>query len=435
MKIQRVRGTRDLYPADAAVRNWLTDAWRRVSVRNGFAEYEGPLLEPLDLYRAKSGDELVGQLFTIESRAGEELGLRPEMTPTLARMVNARVQSLPRPIKWFSVGPFYRAERPQRGRLREFLQWNVDVIGSDELLADAECIFVAVDLLREVGLTAEDVIVWINDRRLLGSIFEALGIPAERHAGACAVVDRAEKLERSELTKAWDKAVGGSVPFARFEPLLSIDTLSGLRSCDEPVVRCGPVVERLEALDALFMLLQDFGITEFCDFNMKVVRGLAYYTGCVFEAFDRAGQLRSLLGGGRYDNLLKVLGGPQLAGVGFGMGDAVLYELLGELGRLPCTDPRLDVFVVVADERARSTAIQLTAALRGRGVSADLCYRKQGVGKQFKAADIRGAARCVIVGAETRERETVGVKDMASGEQVEMALATFLADPTGGAGQ
>ncbi len=429
MKIQRVRGTRDFYPEDMAVRNWITDAWRRVSLRNGFQEYDGPLLEHLDLYRAKSGDELVGQLFTVDSRAGEALALRPEMTPSLARMINARIQSLPRPIKWFGIGPFYRGERPQRGREREFLQWNVDVVGADDVLADAECIFVAVDLLRELGLTAADVVVWINDRRLTGSLFAELGIPLDRHPQAYALVDKSGRMPPEKLSATWDEQLGDVVHFDRFAPLLAIDSMAALQSCDDAILGAPAVAARVAEVESLFLGLQDFGITEFCDFNMKIVRGLAYYTGCVFEAFDRAGRLRALMGGGRYDQLLQVLGGPDVTGVGFGMGDPVLLELLGELGRLPEAKPHLDVFVVAADDQACAAAIGLAGELRGRGVSADFSYRRQSVGKQFKAAAARGAARCVVVGAETRQRGTVSVKDMTSGVQCERSKEEFLADP------
>jgi histidyl-tRNA synthetase len=337
MKIQRVRGTRDFYPEDVVVRNWLFDAWRRVSIRNGFVEYDGPLLEYMDLYRAKSGEELVGQLFAVSSRGGEELAIRPEMTPTLARMINARVQSLSRPIKWFTIGPFYRGERPQRGRLREFYQWNIDVVGSEELLADAECIFVAVDLLRELGLTAQDVVVRINDRRLMTAIFDAFGIPAELQGQAMGLVDKAEKMEPSKLAAAWDEVLGSVVRFERFDPLLSVDSLDALRDLVGlfPPAGSSLIERQIDELSVLLTLLQDFGITEYCNYSMRIIRGLAYYTGPVFEAFDRRGQLRALCGGGRYDNLLEVLGGPNVSGVGFGMGDVVLTELLSDLGRLP----------------------------------------------------------------------------------------------------
>lgn len=429
MKVQRVRGTRDFYPPDMAVRNWITDAWRRVAVRNGFSEYDGPLLEQLDLYRAKSGGELVGELFTINSRAGEEIGVRPEMTPTLARMINSKVNSLPRPIKWFAIGPFYRGERPQRGRLREFLQWNVDVVGTDELLADAECIFVAVDLLRELGLTGDDVVVWINDRRLTGAIFDALGIPADRHGLAHALVDKSGKLSTEKLAEAWGEQLGNVVSFESFAPLLAMDSLEALVAGDHPLLGTENVAERVKGVQSLFSLLHDYGITEFCDYNMKIVRGLAYYTGCVFEAFDRGETLRALLGGGRYDGLLAALGGPEMSGVGFGMGDATMLELLGELKRLPESRPTLDFYVIVADEESRNAAVRLVADLRGRGVSADFGYRRQAVGKQFKAAAARRAARCIVVGQETRERAVVTVKDMAAGTQAERSIEDVLKDP------
>ncbi|MBN1344783.1 MAG: histidine--tRNA ligase [Phycisphaerae bacterium] len=429
MKIQRVRGTRDFYPEDMAIQSWIADAWRRVSLRNGFLQYDGPILETMDLYRAKSGDEIVGQLFRIDSRSGEELAIRPEMTPTLARMINAKVQSLPRPIKWFGIGPFYRGERPQRGRSREFLQWNVDVVGTDDLLADAECIFVAVDLLREIGLGPEDVVVWINDRRLMAAVFGELGIPESRHLAAYALVDKADRMERAKLAAVWAESLGDVAGFEAIEPLLAVESLEALRSCDHSVMRTPTVTKWLAELESLFLVLQDFGITEFCDFKMTIVRGLAYYTGCVFEAFDRQGKLRAVLGGGRYDNLLRALGGPDLSGVGFGMGDPVVLELLRELNRLPDPHAALDVFVVAADDESASTAVRLVADLRGRGVRTDFAYRRQAVAKQFKAASARGAERCVIVGTETRERDTVTIKDMSTGAQTQRPMVAFLADP------
>lgn len=430
MKIQRVRGTRDFYPEDTMVRNHVLDAWRRVSVRNAFVEYDGPMLETLDLYRAKSGDELVGQLFSIQSRSDEELAVRPEMTPTLARMINARVQSLPRPIKWFSIGPFYRGERPQRGRLREFYQWNVDIVGSDELLADAECLFVAADALRELGLTADDVVIRINDRRLTGAVFSELGIPAERHGQAYALVDKAERMAPDKLRDVWNDDLGDCVTFEAVEPLLAIDSLEALRSSDHAVLDAESVRSRRDEIETLFSLLQDFGITEFCSYDMKIVRGLAYYTGCVFEAFDRAGKLRALLGGGRYDSLLAVLGGPNLSGVGFGMGDPVLLELLGELDKLPASSASLDAFVIATNHDAQRRALRIVAELRSKGLCADLSHKPRAVGKQLKAADGRGATYAVILSNEPTAT-TAGVKHMKSGRQVDAAIDKLLTDPRG----
>ncbi len=428
MKIQRVRGTRDFYPEDIALRNSIFNAWRRVSVRNGFTEYDGPLLEYLDLYRAKSGDEIVGQVFTI-NRGGEELAIRPEMTPTLARMINAKVQSLPRPVKWFTIGAFYRGERPQRGRLREFYQWNVDVVGSDEAVADAECIFVAIDLFRTMGLTPEDVSVRINDRRLLAAILDGLGIPRESHPQAFQLIDKAEKMEADKFADAWNEALGSTVRYDRMEPLLALDSWTSLRSCGHPVLSTDAVGRCVDELSRVYHVLDLFGVSDYCTYSMKVVRGLAYYTGVVFEGFDRKGELRAICGGGRYDNLLSVLGGPNLSGIGFGMGDVTLAELLTERGRQPEDTARLDVYVVVADESVREEAIRLVADLRGRGVAADFPYKKQAIGKQMSLAASRGARRCAILGSETRERKCIGVKDLATGQQVERSWQAFLENP------
>ncbi len=432
MKIQGVKGTRDLYPEDMLIRNWLTDAWRRVSVRNGFHEYDGPIFEHLELYTAKSGDEIVAQLFHLKDRGGRELAIRPEMTPTLARMINARAPSLPRPIKWFSIGPFCRAERPQRGRLREFLQWNVDVVGTDDVLADAESIFVAVDFLREIGLTPQDVTVRINSRALMSAMFAELGIPDERHERAYLLWDKAGKLPRAELAAAWDEELGDRVEFREAERLVGVRSLDGVRAAASERGWCSRGMEEgIARVREALGIIHDLGITEFCYFDTSVVRGLAYYTGIVYEVFDRDDELRAVAGGGRYDDLLKIVGGTRMSGVGFGMGDVVVVELLRRAGRLPAAEPGLDFFVAEADSGVRSRVLGLVGGLRRAGYRVDFSYRRQPLGRQLKLAAERGAARSVIVGAETREEGEVTIKDMASGKQVRRRWQDFLDDPRG----
>jgi len=431
MKIQAVRGTRDFYPEDMTVRNWLVDAWRRVSLRNGFREYDGPLLEHLELYTAKSGEEIVTQLFHLTDRGGRSLAIRPEMTPTLARMIGARAQSLPRPIKWFSIGRFCRAERPQRGRLREFLQWNVDIVGTDDLLADAESIFVAVDFLQEIGLGAQDVCVRINSRPVLGGIFAQMGIPADRCEEAFGLWDKAGKIPPERLAAAWDERLGECVPFDRIAPFLGLRGLDKIRQVLEERGLAEKVSQALADVERLEQLLNDFRITEFCIIDLGVVRGLAYYTGIVYEIFDRQGKLRALAGGGRYDNLLEMLGTTRMSGVGFGMGDAVLLELLGELNRLPTAAETLDFFVVDADGRLADRMLHLVGQLRRKGYSAEFPYRRQALAKQLKLAAERGAQRVVILGQETRERGAVTIKDMHTGKQIERDWEAFLNNPAG----
>ncbi|MBN1489248.1 MAG: histidine--tRNA ligase [Phycisphaerae bacterium] len=430
MKFRAAKGTRDFYPDAMRLRTWLTDAWRRVSLRNGFEEYDGPIFEHLELYTTKSGDEIASQLFDLEDRGGRRLAIRPEMTPTLGRMVNARAQSLPRPIKWFSVPRLCRAERPQKGRLREFFQWNIDIVGVDDVLADAESILVAVDFLREVGLGPEDAVVRINSRRLVAAVLADLRVPPDRMDKAYALLDKAGKIPRDALQAMWKEAFGDAVPFDAIEPLLGVEGLDHLHEAIRGAKGGWAAAEReLPAIEALFEKLDSFGITEYCNFDMAIVRGLAYYTGVVYEVFDRGQAHRAIGGGGRYDNLLRDLGGPAMPGVGFGVGDVVITDVLTEAGKLPVLKGELDVYVIAADAELQPRALELVAQLRRGGWSTDFSYRAQSVGKLLRAASDRGARRAVIVGQETRDENLVTIKDLTTGQQTRRDWAAFVAAP------
>lgn len=421
MDFQAVKGTRDFYPDEMRVRNWIVDAWRKVSLRNGFEEYDSPIFEYLDLFTVKSGQEIAEQLFRFTDRGGRSLAIRPEITPALARMVNARVSSLPRPIKWFSVPRLCRAENPQRGRLREFFQWNVDVIGSDSILADAECIFAAVDFLREVGLTSRDVVVRIGSRPLTMAAMAAAGVQPDRFEAVLGVLDKRPKVAEEEFARLGAEA--GLAPE-------QVPAICRLQDCaDPPAIRellAGREgVERgLGDLEELFAALAAMGVGDYCQLDLRVIRGLAYYTGVVYEVFDRGQSLRAIAGGGRYDNLLEVLGGPAVGATGFGMGDVVLGILLEEKGRLPAAGRRLDFFVVDDGAADAQQVLNVAAELRRRGFSADFDYRRQPLGKQLKTANRLGAVRAAIV-----RGAAVAVKYLATGRQVERPLDDFLARP------
>ena len=421
MKIRPVKGTRDFYPDDMRVRNGIVDAWRRVSLRNGFEEYDAPIFEYLDLFTVKSGEEIAEQLFRFTDRGGRDLAIRAEITPSLARMVNARISSLPRPIKWFSVPRLCRAERPQRGRLREFFQWNVDVIGPAESLADAECIFTAVDFLREVGLTADDVCVRIGSRPLTVAALSGAGVAAESMDAALAVLDKRPKVDDEEFRRLGQTAglSAGQVEAAcRFQDCAGVDAAAAVLPA-RPDVRSA-----LDDLRSLLGLLETMGVGPYCRLDLRVVRGLAYYTGVVYEVFDTADELRAIAGGGRYDNLLEVLGGPRVGATGFGMGDVVLGLLLQEKGKLPGAAGGVDFFVIDDGEGLFDRVIRVAAELRSRGFAAEYSYKRAAVGKQLKEANRRGARRAVLV-----QPDAVTVKEMASGQQVVRSLAEFLAEP------
>lgn len=431
MKIQSPPGMRDFYPADMRLQNWLFDAWRRVSRAFGFQEYEGPIFEFLELYTLKSGEGIVGDLFTFQDRGERRFAIRAEMTPTLARMVAARANALPRPIKWFSLPRMCRAERPQRGRLREFYQWNVDTLGIDDVLADAEVIAVVVAFFREIGLTPADVVIRFSSRPLVGAILSAIGVAPEHHDAAVRVIDRMEKLKPQEFAESWTSACGGGVSAESFRALLSELTFERLAATDgSPPCEQPPASERvapggrialpddvLTPLRALREHLNAFGAADWCEFDLKVVRGLAYYTGIVFEAYARTVQVGALAGGGRYDNLVGLLDGPPIGGVGFGMGDARIVEVLTELGRMPKLDEALDVFVIDADEALFAKALEIVGTLRREGLAVDFSFKRQAIGKQFKQAATRGARFAVVVGSEFTDRGELVVKDMTAQTQ------------------
>ena len=423
MSIQAVKGTRDFYPDAMRRRNWVVEAWRRVSLRNGFEEYDAPIFEYLDLLTVKSGQEIAEQLFSFTDRGGRSLAIRPEITPSLARMVNAKINSLPRPIKWFSIPRLCRAENPQRGRLREFFQWNVDVIGSDDILADAECIFTAVDFLREVGLSPDHVQVRIGSRALTVAALRAAGVAPDRTEAALPVLDKRPRVSDEDFRKMAGNAGLSDEQIAamsRFQECGDLDSVAEAIGGGSDAV-----AGSLADLRRLIELLDAMGAGPYCRLDMRIVRGLAYYTGIVYEIFDAGGSLRAIAGGGRYDDLLEVLGGPSVEATGFGMGDVVLALLLDKKGKVPDSvlAAELDYFVIDGAEGVFEKVANLVGRLRAAGVSADLCYARRSVGKQLKEANRRGARNAVIV------RDTdVGVKDLATGRQRDMPVEQLLAE-------
>jgi histidyl-tRNA synthetase len=397
MRFRVLPGFRDFLPQELAVRRWIESAWRRASRGAGFEEIDGPVLEPLELLSAKSGEEIVGQLYAFEDKGGRKVALRPEMTPTIARMVAGRAGGLPKPIKWYCIPEFYRYEKPQRGRARAFYQWNADIFGSDDPAADAELVAVAVEALRQLGLGAADVVVRINDRRLLRRQLASIDVGEEDEGEVLALID---KLERDAAAPE------------RLEALLG---QTRAREVSEWCERMP--LENSDELAAVIEACADFGIEDFVQPNFRIVRGLAYYTGAVWEIFDRAGELRSVAGGGRYDELIELFGGPKLPALGFGMGDLVLTELLRKRGLVPDAVPRVDVVVVPIGADMRRVARRVVAKLRSQGVRVDTPYAAPRVARALKAAEASGAARVVLVGPDEWQEGSVKVKDMASGRE------------------
>ncbi len=430
MKIQPVKGTRDFYPPEMAVRNWIIDGWKRVSIRNGFEEYDGPIFEYLTMYKEKSGDEIVEQLFSLTDRGGRELAIRPEITPTLARMVNQRINSLPRPIKWFSVPRLCRAERPQKGRLREFFQWNIDIIGVNDsfgkALADAEVIFATVDYLRGVGLTNKDIKVKISSRELLAAYLRSLGIPEEMLGSIYVVLDKKAKLPVEVFSELLSQQVPDENTKGKILDFMSVDSIPKL----EDLVK-SESDESSAYLDIKMVLdyLDMMGVGDFCVYDPSIVRGLAYYTGMVFEVHDIVGDLRAICGGGRYDNLLMDFGGPAISATGMGMGDCVLEILLREKGLLEknITPKTLDYFIAYMGPFGRE-AWSVVEKLRSMGKSVYFSYKPSGLSKQLKEASAQNAKKCIIIGEDELKENKIRIKDMTTGQQELIEIDRFFAD-------
>ena len=416
---QRLPGFRDFPPEDLAFRNRIFESWRRVALRYGFSEYDGPPLEALELYVEKSGEEIVGQLYNFTDKGGRDVALRPEMTPSLARILGGMSRGMSKPIRWFSMPQLFRYERQQRGRLREHFQWNVDIVGEAGVAADAEVLAVGIDGLRDLGLTHHDFYARVSDRRLLSTILGALGVVEDAMPAAFAVVDKVERETEDRTLSRLRDEVGLSEGDARtLVEILDrgLDDIAGRFGHREDV---GPEVERLEEYLAI---LRAMGLGDFVSVDLRIVRGLAYYTGIVFELFDRKGELRAICGGGRYDRLLELVGGEPLPAVGFGMGDVVLGELLKERGLEPDTARRIDYFVVPITPEQRSDALGIAQKLRARGHSVAYALKEQGVGKQLKAAGKEGAEEAVLVGPDELARGVVTVRSMTDGSERELAL-------------
>jgi len=396
--MQPLPGFRDFLPEDCAKRNYIFERWRRVARRYGFVEWEGSPLEPTELYKKKSGDEIVEQLFNFTDKGEREVALRPELTPTLARVVAAHEREFKKPLKWFSIGQFFRYEKQQRGRLREHFQLNCDIIGENDLAADIELVALCIDVLRTFGLTEKDFVVRISDREFWTGFLRERNVPAERWDELLQIIDRSGREPRDKTAEKLGKLA---------EPVFA--TLhSGGKS---------------EKLDRLIGGLRARGLADFVQIDVGIVRGLAYYTGIVFELFDRAGKFRAIAGGGRYDNLIAQLsdGAVSLPALGFAMGDVVLSELINEIPRAReamqkavASDRKIDIYVVIAKEERRADALAQIQQLRDRGYRVDYPMTPTKVARQFQAAEEAGAALALLYGDEWPQ---VKVKNLPTREE------------------
>jgi len=396
--MQSLPGFRDFLPEECAKRNYIFACWRRVARRYGFVEWEGPPLEPTELYKKKSGSEIVEQLFNFKDKGDREVALRPELTPTLARVIAAHEREFKKPLKWFSIGQFFRYEKQQRGRLREHFQLNCDIIGETDLAADIELVALCIDVLRAFGLTEKDLVVRISDREFWTDFLLKKGVPPDSWDELLQAIDKSGREPREKTAQKL-----GNLADAVFATLKS----SG----------------KSEKLDKLINGLRDRGLADFASIDVGIVRGLAYYTGIVFEAFDRGGKLRALAGGGRYDNLIAQLsdGAVSLPALGFAMGDVVLSELINEIPRAReamqkavASDRKIDIYIVIAKEERRADALAQIQQLRDRGYRVDYPMTPTKVARQFQAAEEAGAALALLYGDEWPQ---VKVKNLPTREE------------------
>jgi histidyl-tRNA synthetase len=409
--IKPVKGTRDYYPEVMALRSWLYDAAKKVSNSFGYQEYEGPLIESIELYAAKSGEELVKeQSFVFEDRGGNLIALRPELTPTLARMVAQRQNQLIYPLRWWSFGPFWRYERPQKGRTREFFQWNIDLIGPDTPAADAELVAIVAAFFKQVGLSPSDAQIMVNNRQLMETELIALGIAPGQLKEVFRLIDRKAKMERSK----WEAYASELGLESR-----QIDDLKKLLADDE-------LWQKSPALEEFFLAIDALQVSEYVRYAPYIIRGLDYYTGTVFEGLAVNGGLtRSILGGGRYDNLLEDVGGDKLPAVGFAMGDLVMSLVLEELGLIPedIKSPSASVLVTVFDEGSMQETLRLSDELRQTGLKVNCYPQADKLSKQLKFADRIGIKIAVILGPEEIKQDMVTFKELSSGNQISVDRA------------
>jgi histidyl-tRNA synthetase len=386
-------------------------------------EYDGPPLEPLELYTRKSGEEIAGQLYNFVDKGGREVALRPEMTPTLARMAGARANALRKPVRWFSIPQLFRYERQQRGRLREHFQLNVDIIGEPSSTADAELLGVAVDIMRAFGLTPADVVARVSDRRLLQGYLAALGVGDEALPAVFAVID---KLDRQPRAVSEEKLAAAGVGDEARERILALPAAT-LDDVAE-LLSCTPAESVVEEFRRYLGYLEALGVADWVRVDFAIVRGLAYYTGIVFELFDVRGELRAICGGGRYDTLLKALGGTDLPALGFGMGDVVLGELLRERSLLPESASSVETWVAYAEEGGVRDAMRVASRLRTRGRSAEYALGGQKLARQLRAAAAAGAEEAVILTPAGMASGEAVVRRLSDGTERHVRLDEWIGD-------
>ena len=408
--LQPVKGTRDFFPDEMRMRNWLFQVWRSVSEQAGFEEYDTCVLEHEELYIRKAGDEISKQLYSFEDKGGRRLSLRPEMTPSLARLVLQRTKSLLFPIKWFSMPQCFRYERMTKGRRREHFQWNADIIGQPDMVAEAEILMLLISACESMGLSAKDIRVFINDRRILNAILSQLNVTEKLHSAILVIMDKRDKVSPETLGTML-KDVG--MTSSQVQHLNEYLTKTNLQELKEELQH----TEGIDELQHLLQLMDTAGYSDYLQFDISIVRGLSYYTGAVFEINSPEKHHRAICGGGRYDSLLSTYGGKSVPAVGFGFGDVVVLDVLRELERFPELTRKLDYTIIPFDNEQVGIALKIANELRSKGAIVDCNFSMKKMKKSLHEANESGAKFAILLFPEELKQEKVVIRDMQLREQ------------------
>ena len=417
--LQPVKGTRDFFPDEMRLRNWLFDVWRRVSVQAGFEEYDTCVLEHEELYIRKAGDEISKQLYSFEDKGGRRLSLRPEMTPSLARLVLQYKKSLSFPIKWFSMPQCFRYERMTKGRRREHFQWNADIIGQPEMVAEAEILMLLISACESMGLTAKDIRVFINDRRILNSILSQISVPQEMHSAVLVIMDKRDKISTEALSKLLQDLGMSTIQVEQLNEYLSKSDLIELKKDLNDT-------HGIEELQNLMDLMVTAGYSNYLQFDISIVRGLSYYTGAVFEVNSPEKQHRAICGGGRYDSLLSAYGGETVPAVGFGFGDVVVLDVLKELQRFPELPRTLDYTIIPFAAEQVGIALKIAAELRSQGSTVDCNFSMKKIKKTMQQANESGAKNTILLFPDELAEDKVVIRDMQLHEQKPIKITDLI---------
>ncbi len=415
MDLQPVKGTRDFFPDQMRERNWLFEIWREASVKSGFEEYDTCVLEHEELYIRKAGDEISRQLYSFEDKGGRRLSLRPEMTPSLARMVLQNQRSLSMPFRWFSIPQCFRYERMTKGRRREHFQWNADIIGQPGVVAEAEILMLLISACEAMGLDAESIRIFINDRRVLNSILAKIEVPEEMHEPVMVIMDKRDKVNEATFT---EMLLDAGLKKRQVDDLNRFLALPDMNSLSSELSGC----EGLGALNELMELVGEAGCKEYLQFDVTIVRGLSYYTGPVFEMNHPDKRHRAICGGGRYDSLLSTYGGESIPAVGFGFGDVVILDVLHELEKAPDIARRLDYTIIPFNREQTGLALKLAADLRGKGWTVECNFSMKKMKKTLQHASESGTVNAVLLFPDELKENRVVVRDMPKREQETVEL-------------